>query len=155
MLTWVTPPFALLDFSYNKGAPPDVNKKFTHRCKWVCHRLRAPWPGHISLCDFVCVSDSLQDSAPQQYVRAATTARGRCDCQRNNHTWWDAIVVGVRFRQLGVSEHWILRAWYPIHPCSRMKIHSFSTVTLCLDDTRQQNGHRVTKLESTCNREQP
>ena len=24
-----------------------------HRCKWVCHRLRAPWPGHISLCEFI------------------------------------------------------------------------------------------------------
>ena len=77
---------------WSDGAPPliytdnlytDVNE---YAIDWG-----APWPGHISLCDFVCVSDSLQDSAPQQYVRAATTARGRCDCHEMpdpGPAWW-------------------------------------------------------------------
>ena len=98
-LTRVTPHFALLDFSYNKGAPLTYTKNLPTDVNEYAIDWGAPWPGHISLCDFVCVSDSLQDSAPQQYVRAATTARGRCDCQRNNHTWWDAIVVGTLLLQ--------------------------------------------------------
>ena len=74
-LTRVTPHFALWDFSYNKGAPLTYTKNLPTDVNEYAIDWGAPWPRHISLCDFVCVSDNLQDSAPQQYVRAATKGR--------------------------------------------------------------------------------
>ena len=40
-------------FFNNEAAHPLTYIDNYHRCKWVCHGLRAPWPGHISLCEFI------------------------------------------------------------------------------------------------------
>ena len=40
-------------FFNNEATHPLTYIDNYHRCTWVCHRLRAPRPGHISLCEFI------------------------------------------------------------------------------------------------------